>query len=98
MAPEQAIGYADAATDIYSLAKVVVEMLAGERLATLLPDASMDLPERVSELLHRLYPKLSSESVDRIAAALQFDPARRPRDAAQFAEQIASDLDLWAEA
>jgi non-specific serine/threonine protein kinase len=98
MAPEQAIGYADSATDIYSLAKVLVEMLAGERLATLLPDASMDLPDRVSELLRRLYPRLSSESVDRIAAALQFDPARRPRDAAQFVNGIADDLDLCADA
>jgi hypothetical protein len=98
MAPEQTIGYADSATDVYSLAKIVVEMLAGERLVTLLPDASMDLPERVAELLRRLYPGLSSESIELIAAALQFDPARRPHDAAQFAERIAHALDLCTEA
>ena len=31
MAPEQVIGYADAGTDIYSLAKIVIEMLTGLR-------------------------------------------------------------------
>lgn len=93
MAPEQAIGYADPATDIYSLAKVLVEMIAGERLATLLPDASMDLPQRVSEFVRRALPGLSSKSVILLASALEFDPARRPHDAARFAEQIASDLE-----
>jgi serine/threonine-protein kinase len=93
MAPEQAIGYADSATDIYSLAKVLVEMLAGERLATALPNASMDLPDRVSELVQRLLPGLSSRSVSLLASALEFDPARRPHDAAQFAGHIADDLE-----
>jgi len=51
MAPEQAIGYADVTTDIYNLAKVLLEMLTGARLSDLLPDASMDLPNRVRELL-----------------------------------------------
>jgi eukaryotic-like serine/threonine-protein kinase len=96
MAPEQAIGYADPATDIYSLAKVVVEMIAGERLATLLPDASLDLPQRVSELLSRLLPALSSQSRQMFAAALEFDPVRRPHDAGQFAAQIATDLERCA--
>jgi serine/threonine-protein kinase len=97
MAPEQAIGYADSATDIYSLAKVLVEMLAGERLATALPNASMDLPDRVSELVQRLLPGLSSGSVSLLASALEFDPARRPHDAAQFAGHIADDLEQCEE-
>jgi serine/threonine protein kinase len=93
MAPEQAIGYADPATDIYSLAKVLVEMLAGERLATVLPNASMDLPERVSELVRRLLPGLTPASAELLASALEFDPAQRPHDAVQFAEEIAADLE-----
>ena len=93
MAPEQAIGYADPATDIYSLAKVLVEMLAGERLATVLPNASMDLPERVSELVRRLLPGLTPASAELLASALEFDPARRPHDAVQFAEEIAEHLE-----
>ncbi len=96
MAPEQAIGYADAATDIYSLAKVLLEMLTGTRLSELLPDASMDLPDRVRELLAGLAVRLSSPSIELIASALEFDPARRPRNAGNFASAIASDLEAGA--
>ncbi len=92
MAPEQSIGYADSSTDIYSLAKVVIEMLTGQRLSTLLPDASMDLPERVRELLTGLNLGLSSVSVELMSSALEFDPSRRPKSAIAFASQIARDL------
>jgi serine/threonine protein kinase len=92
MAPEQAIGYADTSTDIYSLAKITIEMLTGQRLSFLLPDASMDLPERVRELLAFLPVRLSSATIETLSTALEFDPARRPKDAAQFAASIAADL------
>ena len=92
MAPEQSIGFADSSTDIYSLAKIVIEMLTGQRLSTLLPDASMDLPERVRELLTGLHFGLSSSSIDVIGSALEFDPSRRPKSASSFANQIAKDL------
>lgn len=93
MAPEQSIGYADSSTDIYSLAKIVIEMLTGERLSALLPDASMDLPERVRELLSGLNVGLSSAAIELISSALQFDPAERPKNAGAFATQIAQDLE-----
>jgi hypothetical protein len=93
MAPEQAIGYADPSTDIYSLTKILIEMLTGERLSALLPDASMDLPDRVRELLTRLPLGLSSLSIELIASALVFDPAHRPKKAGPFAFQIANDLE-----
>jgi tRNA A-37 threonylcarbamoyl transferase component Bud32 len=93
MAPEQAIGYADSSTDIYSLAKIVIEMLTGQRLSTLLPDASMDLPDRVCEFLATLNLGLSSASIQLISSALEFDPARRPKSAILFANQIARDLE-----
>jgi len=100
MAPEQAIGFADTTTDIYSLSKVLVEMLTGTRLSELLPDASMDLPDRVRELLRTLSQsrsiRLSSETIELIATALEYDPAKRPRDAAAFASAIAADLDYSA--
>ena len=91
MAPEQAIGYAEASSDIYSLAKIVIEMLAGRRLSYLLPDASLDLPERVRELLGKF--QLSSEAIDMLARALEFDPAKRPREAGALAAMVAKDLD-----
>jgi tRNA A-37 threonylcarbamoyl transferase component Bud32/ligand-binding sensor domain-containing protein len=93
MAPEQSIGYADSSTDIYSLAKIVIEMLTGQRLSVLLPDASMDLPDRVRELLSGLRLGLSSHSIELMSSALEFDPSRRPKVANEFANQIAQDLE-----
>ncbi len=90
--PDQAIGYADVTTDIYSLAKVLLEMLTGARLSDLLPDASMDLPNRVRELLAALAVRLGTPSIELIASALEFDPARRPRNVREFADVIAGDL------
>jgi serine/threonine protein kinase len=71
-------------------------MLTGQRLSTLLPDASMDLPERVRELLTKLNFGLSSSSIDLISSALEFDPSRRPKSASAFANQIAKDLSCVA--
>ncbi len=96
MAPEQAVGWADASSDIYSLAKVAIEMITGKRLSELLPEASRDLPERVREFLAQLPIGLSPESINLIAGALAFDPERRPHDAVAFAERIAGDLEKEA--
>jgi serine/threonine-protein kinase len=96
MAPEQAIGYADSSTDIYSLAKVLIEMLTGKRLSDLLPDASMDLPDRVRELLTALPLELASATIELVSSALEFDPVRRPKNAAQFASLIAENLEQVA--
>lgn len=93
MAPEQVVGYADASTDIYSLSRIVIEMLTGQRLSDLLPDASMDLPARVRELVAGLPFPLSTLSVELIATALEFDPSRRPKNAGDFACRIAQDLE-----
>jgi streptogramin lyase len=92
MAPEQAVGFAIPASDIYSLAKIVLEMLTGQRLSTLLPNATLDLPDRVREFACSLPIRLSEQSVDLLAAALEFDPSRRPQDAQLFAEPIVRDL------
>jgi hypothetical protein len=53
----------------------------------------LDLPDRVRELLARLALGLSSASVELIASALVFDPAHRPKDAGDFADRIAGDLE-----
>jgi tRNA A-37 threonylcarbamoyl transferase component Bud32 len=92
MAPEQAVGFAIPASDIYSLAKILLEMLTGQRLSTLLPNAALDLPDRVRELARGLPIRFSEQSVDLLAAALEFDPLRRPQDARLFAEPIVRDL------
>jgi serine/threonine-protein kinase len=92
MAPEQAVGFASAATDIYSLAKVALEMFTGLRISVLLPDAGMDLPDRVKELARTLPLQLSEESIDLLGSALQFDPVRRPHSVLDFARPIVRDL------
>ena len=92
MAPEQAVGYAEPSSDIYSLAKLLLEMLTGRQLKDLLPDAALDLPERVRDLAGTLQVHLSAESIGMLAAALEFDPARRPRAAGSFAEPLVKDL------
>jgi tRNA A-37 threonylcarbamoyl transferase component Bud32 len=97
MAPEQAIGYADSSTDIYSLTKILIEMLTGQRLSALLPDASIDLPVRVRDLLTVLPVGLSEPSITSIGAALEYDPSRRPQCAGEFTETIARDLETMAD-
>jgi serine/threonine-protein kinase len=94
MAPEQAIGYAQPSSDIYSLTKIVIEMLTGRQLKSLLPDAALDLPGRVRSL----DLKLSSASMDLLAAALEFDPSKRPSAADAFARPLIADLDRDAAA
>jgi tRNA A-37 threonylcarbamoyl transferase component Bud32 len=94
MAPEQVLGYADESSDIYSLAKIVLEMLTGRPLSELLPRASLDLPQRIPNLLERSAISLSPPSVTILCSALEFDPAKRPRHASEFANQIASDLSV----
>ena len=93
MAPEQAIGYADSSSDIYSLAKILMEMLTGQRLSTLLPDASIDLPARVREFLAGPPVIFSKPAIDLLSSALEFDPSRRPKAAGEFSARIAHDLE-----
>jgi serine/threonine protein kinase len=92
MAPEQAVGFAGPASDVYSLAKILLEMLTGQRLSTLLPDAAMDLPERVKDLIRNLPVRFSEESIELVASALEFDPSKRPQDARSFARPVGRDL------
>jgi serine/threonine-protein kinase len=92
MAPEQALGYAQPSSDIFSLAKLIIEMLGGVRLSELLPNVALDLPSRVLEILSNSDLKLSEESQTMLARALEFDPSNRPQIASQFADPIVRDL------
>jgi tRNA A-37 threonylcarbamoyl transferase component Bud32/ligand-binding sensor domain-containing protein len=93
MAPEQAVGYAQPSSDIYSLAKLVIEMLTGRQLKDLLPDAALDLPDQLRTLLKGLEIGLSQHSIDMLAMALEFDPAKRPHVAGAFAGPLIEDLE-----
>jgi predicted Ser/Thr protein kinase len=92
MAPEQALGHAQPASDIYSLAKVTIEMLTGHSLAELLPDVTVDLSDRLPDVLAKLPIRFSDASISMLAAGLAFDPRLRPNAAGAFAEPIVSDL------
>jgi len=96
MAPEQAVGYAQPSSDIYSLSKLVIEMLTGRQLKDLLPDAALDLSDRLRPLLKTLEVRFSQDSIDMLAAALEFDPAKRPRAAGVFAGPLVEDLESGA--
>jgi serine/threonine-protein kinase len=93
MAPENAVGFADASTDIHSLAKILIELLTGRRLVELLPQASIDLPSRVREVLAGRPFGLSEASIELICAATEFHPSGRPKNASEFTDQIATDLE-----
>jgi len=92
MAPEQAIGYAQPSSDVYSLIKVTLEMLTGRRLSELLPDAALDLPERVRDLARGLNLGLSEESIEMLARALEFDPTKRPQAVDAVARPLVRDI------
>jgi tRNA A-37 threonylcarbamoyl transferase component Bud32 len=93
MAPEQVIGFADASTDIYSLAKVVIEMLTGMRWTELLPTATLDLPVQIREYFAKNPGIFQPDSIEMIVSALAFDPARRPKKVEEFAGPIIRDLE-----
>ena len=92
MAPEQVIGYADASTDIYSLAKVLLEMVTGQRWTEFLPEAKLDLPQQLRGYFREKPDLFEAESVEMIVSALTFDPGGRPKDVAVFTQPIIRDL------
>ena len=94
MAPENAFGYAEASTDIHSLGKILIELLTGQPLVELLPHASIDLPSRVREVLADPSFGLSEPSLELMCSAMEFHPRSRPKSAGQFADQIATDLEI----
>jgi serine/threonine protein kinase len=93
MAPEQAIGCASDQSDLYSLAKVIIEMITGSRLVNLLPDAGLDLSQRVRKLFSVGDFGLSPPTIEILASALEFHPAHRLHDVRLLAESIANDLE-----
>jgi len=93
MAPEQVIGYADASTDIYSLTKILLEMVTGLRWAEFLPEAKLDLPEQIRGYFREHPGLFQADSIDLIVSGLAFDPAGRPKSVLEFARPIIRDLE-----
>jgi hypothetical protein len=68
-------------------------MLTGRRLSNLLPDACLDLPDRVRDLLQNPNIGLSGDAIDVLAKALEFDPTKRPHVAGYLAKILVEDMD-----
>lgn len=93
--PEQCLGQpADARADIFSLAVVLYEMLAGDR-----PFPGRDATTVVRAMLEGEAPHISSVVPgipppldDLLARALARDPARRPQTAGEFREGLRAHL------
>ena len=95
MAPERLTGHYSAASDRYSFAVIVLEMLTGKRLSDLrvmFSDASF-----VSELQKALGATLSADEARAVANLLwpAFDPEprRRPAETQTWAEELAAAID-----
>ena len=92
MPPEQAIGFSSPASDIYSLAIVTIELLLGQRLNDLLPNAALDYPNEVRQLLERRF-QLPDRAIYLLTSALDFHPRNRPVQILEFVDVIASALE-----
>ena len=100
MAPEQIGGAAgDERSDLYSLAAVAFEALAGRRLIKQRPSMAATL----AAILNETPPDVSvfvadvPSEIDRLfRAALARDPAVRPASAAEWAESVAQRLDAMS--
>ncbi len=92
MAPEQAVGAGQASSDVYSLAKLIIEILTGQRVSKLLPNAALDLPQRVRDLKALREAGLSEDAMRLLAASLEFDPRNRPDSVKGLVDPIVREL------
>jgi serine/threonine-protein kinase len=90
LAPERWVGIATCASDIYSLAAIAAEVIAGTSI-TDLRSSETDL-RSVEERIQALCPGVPQSAIDLLAAALRYDPADRPQDADAFAHELAGHL------
>ena len=94
MAPEQALGQASAATDIYAMGLIAYEMVTGRKpfvvdnaiqLATLQRQGVRVKPSD-------LRPSLPAAAEQLILQSLEFDPLKRPRGARDFGDRLSASL------
>ncbi len=95
MAPERLTGHYSPASDVYSVAVMILEMLTGKRLADL--NAMFSDPSFQDELEEALQPALSEDAAKivahRLSPAFDPDPRRRPTPVQIWAEGVAATLD-----
>ena len=93
VAPEQLMGTASAATDVYGLAIVVYEMLTGRRpFDPQTPFALYELQKGAIPAPSRFRSGISPAADRAILRALSFDPAERQTSPEEFAGELAAGL------
>jgi tRNA A-37 threonylcarbamoyl transferase component Bud32 len=94
MAPEQALGQASAATDIYAMGLIAYEMLTGRR--PFIAENSMQLAalqrEGVRVRPSDLRPAVPGSVERLILRSLEYEPSKRPADARAFGAQLHDSL------
>jgi ligand-binding sensor domain-containing protein len=86
LAPERWVGLASPRSDIYALAAIAVELLAG------MPAAELGFcagdPVAFRRRLLELRPALPQATIDLLTAGLAYDPESRPANAEEFASRV----------
>jgi eukaryotic-like serine/threonine-protein kinase len=90
LAPERWVGLASCRSDIYSLAAIAAEMLAGSPVAEL--GFCAGDPAAFRQRVLALRPTLPQAALDLLADALAYDPEVRPPDAAAFVRDLSQIL------
>jgi serine/threonine protein kinase len=88
MAPEQLLGHASKAADIYAAGAVALEMLSGKRVAELeLPPNNQDLALTV-ERVRAVLPEIPERAAVLLARMLSLRPEERPQQVSEFVEAL----------
>jgi len=98
MAPERLTGHYSPASDVFSLGVIILEMLAGHRLAALnaMPSDAAFQTELESALAARLEPDPAKKLAVLLVDAYNSDPRRRPADIALWTAEVADALERAA--
>jgi ligand-binding sensor domain-containing protein len=95
MAPERLTGHYSQASDVYSFAVMILEMLTGGRLAGLGVMVSDDaFPDALGRALRdTVVPENLAPLVENLCRSYAAEPQRRPGDVGEWAETVAALLD-----